>query len=52
MDIGYVSEEVAMVNSKGKNPKKKWKCYNCGEAGHLAADCKKPKKKQEAPASK
>ena len=52
MDIGYVSEEVAMVNSKGKNPKKKWKCYNCGEAGHLAADCKKPKKKQEASASK
>ena len=44
-------ENIMAVNNKVYKGKNKWnrqfkgKCHNCGEPGHPASECTKPKKK-------
>ncbi|KAK8936988.1 hypothetical protein KSP39_PZI012089 [Platanthera zijinensis] len=38
-----------LLPKKPSFKKKRGKCHNCGKWGHWAADCKAPKKKEEAP---
>nr|AJP61685.1 gag protein [Human immunodeficiency virus 1] len=36
---------IMMQNSNFRNPRRKIKCFNCGKEGHLARNCRAPRKK-------